>query len=80
MVSCEYNNCANHDKFSYNNLMTIDSELIITTIYQTSQLGRSHNRETINLQPNVEPFTPCNYNLDAEPTFMRAQNAQFTWA
>jgi len=45
---------ANNYANNYANIFDAD----LTGCYQTSQLGRNHHRETINLYPNVEPFAP----------------------
>ena len=42
---------------------------------QTPQI---RTKFTANLQ--IHSFSPCNYILEAELTFMRVQNAQFIWA
>ena len=44
---------------------------------QTPQI---RTKFTVKLQIRNLSLSPCSYILDAEPTFMRAQNAQFIWA
>ena len=64
--------CSNVLQYQVNTL-SVQLQKACSSGYQTSQPENSYNRETTSLEPSFEQFTPCNYTLDVEPTFMRAQ-------